>query len=698
MVFKIDFVNGRTVSWSKTENGVEPELHTGYRPRFYIGGSYSELREIRPWLSQQYGVVATGFESWKPTLSEQRQKVLRVDTVSEEKLKATVNKVKKKCGRSTFRYYNVDISPQFRFCLQKNISPVPEESLSRIDLRLHRKHLSNNNITELSINGEKPAGNEEEVLEALIKVFEEENPDIVLVNRGRLLQVLNTKISEHGLEFSLGRMEKFQKLAGENTVSSYGKRQHSAARYNIPGRILIDRSNSFMLEEATLEGLWDLVERSYRPLQELAWGSIGRILTSIEVRKAYLEEETLTPWKNWDIERPKKASKLHKADRGGFIFNPEPSIHYDVYEADYASLFPNIMVKKNISPETVCCNCCENSRTPELDYSICERQRGFIPKVLKPLVEDRQRMKDKIDEITDENHRKYIEGSIDAIKWILVSCFGYMGHSHASYGSIKCHQAIQAFDREIMLETKNRFEENGYTVSHGIIDSIWVQKNGGKGFEQLCKEITGEIGIKLEPEHRFEWCAFVPRSSSGPRIATLNRYFGKKKDGKYKTAGIELEQRSTCRFIKDAQMEMIKALDKRMEEQDVLEIVSKHMELIKSGDVATDKLVKKKRCSRKLENYSMENRTVAALKRAEDHGIDMKPGQNLGFVVRDDTAASMERVRLDFELDGAYDTDFYTEQLIRAAESILSPIGLERDDIRRKLSKNKKTSLKRYKE
>jgi len=136
-----------------------------------------------------------------------------------------------------------------------------------------------------------------------------------------------------------------------------------------------------MLGETTLEGLWDLVERSYRPIQELAWGSIGRLLTSIEVKKAYLEEGTLTPWKNWGGEKPKKASTMHKADRGGFIFSPDPGVYRDVYEADFASLFPNIMVEKNISPETVCCDCCNNSRTPELGYSICEEKDGFIGKV-----------------------------------------------------------------------------------------------------------------------------------------------------------------------------------------------------------------------------------------------------------------------------------------------------------------------------
>ena len=698
MAFKVDFINGKAVSWRKEKSKVERRVHEDYFPRFYIEGDISKLQKSRVWLTRQDGVDATCFEKWKPTLSKPRKKVLRIDCQSNEELRSTANLLKKKFGRSTFRFYNVGFSPQFRFCLQKQICPIPDNSLTKIELGISRKDLADQKLSELRFNGKKLGGSNREALKLFKQKYRTENPDIVVLSSGQLLELIKNFEEKFDSDFSLGRLEKFQQLAGENTVSSYGRTVHSAARYNIPGRIVIDRSNSFLLEDATLPGLWDLVERSYRPMQELAWGSIGRVLTSIEVKKAYLEENTLTPWKNWDGEEPKKASTMHKADRGGFIFNPEPGIHRDVYEADFASLFPNIMVKKNISPETVCCNCCSNNRTPELDYSICEKQRGFISEVLKPLVEDRQKMKDKIGEIDDEERRKNIQGSIDSIKWILVSCFGYMGHAHASYGAIKCHQAIQAFDREIMVKTKEIFEDAGYSIAHGIIDSIWIQKNSedAKEFEQACRKASEEIGIKLEPEHRFEWCAFVPRSSSEANISTLNRYFGKNKDGSFKTAGIEAEQRSTCKFVKEAQMEMIKALDKDFEADDALKVLKDKIGELRDKKTSIEQLVKTRRISKTLSDYKVKNRGFAAVKRAKYRNIDLKPGQSAHFVVRNDDAEPLERVRLKFEAEGEYDTKFYRKQLIRAAESVLSPLGLDREEIRNEISKNQRHRLTDY--
>lgn len=693
-MFKVDFLNGEAITWSREGSAVIAEKHRDYHPRFYINGEQSKLHKARSYLGQT--VESARFENWQPTLSTERQLVLRVDCRDEESLKTSVNTLKKKYGRSTFTFYNVGLSPQFRYCLQNRIKPVPNSSLNKLELNLHRKHLAQKDLDLLHIDGET-SRNEKQNLKLLKRKLKQKDPDILIVNRGQLLNLLTQKIRSHDLDFSLGRMKNFQTLAGGNTVSSYGRTQHSSARYNIPGRIIIDRSNSFMLGEATIKGLWDLVERSYRPLQELAWASIGRILTSIEIKKAYLEEDILTPWKNWEGEQPKKALTLHKADRGGFIFNPQPSIHYDVYEADFASLFPNIMVKKNISPETVCCDCCDNSRVPELGYSICQNHKGFISKVLNPLVEDRQEMKQIVEDIEDETRRNYIQGSIDALKWILVSCFGYMGHSHASYGAIRCHQAIQAYDREIMLEAKEIFEESGYKVAHGIIDSIWVQeRETAERFEEVCNKISEEIGIELEPENKFEWVAFVPRSSTEADIATLNRYFGKREDGTYKTAGIETEQSSTPKYIKDCQMEMIKALDKDMAGADVIDKLRKQVLRLKSGEVSVEELVVERKTSKPLEAYQVENRTVAAIKRAKQNGITVKPGQKVRFWVYNDSFRKSNRVRLDFENSTVYDEQFYIEELVRAAGSILSPLGWDRGDIRQSLESYSSRSVNRF--
>ena len=692
MTYKIDFINGKTVTW-KQENGEKiPETNPEYNPRFYISGTRKNLRELRPWINDLRGVVATEFEKWKTSLSsKQKERVLRVDVSSEDKLMETVNRTKNKFSRSKYRFYNVGLTPQFRYCLQEKVNPT-QKDLEKLELGLHRKHFSNEDISELKIDGKKIAQTEKKVLEVLKNRIEQEDPGILLVDRSQLLPLIQEKFDEYDFRFSLGKMNQLQQLAGGNTVSSYGKTVHANARYNIPGRIIIDRSNSFLLGEATMEGLWDLVHRSHKPMQELAWGSIGNLLTAIEIRKAYHEEDTLTPWKNWEPEKPKKASTMHKADRGGFIFSPEPGLYEDVYEVDFASLYPNIMIEKKISPETVECSCCENNEVPELDYSICEKQEGFISEVLRPLVNDRARYKELVKEAEGER-KKYLQGSIDAIKWILVSCFGYMGHAHASYGAIKCHQAINAYDREIMLDAKQMLEDSGYEIKHGIVDSLWVkEKEKSKDIHKACKEVSDKIGIDLEFEYDFEWVAFLPRSNSNADIGTLNRYFGKKRSGGFKTAGIETEQSSKPEFIQQAQMEMIKAFDKDKDPEDVIEVLKKKINQLENKEADVDNLVIKKTATKTIETYKVENRTVAALKRNREHNIDVKPGQNVRYVVRDDHARPLDRVRLDFEAS-SYDTDFYITELIRAAESILSPIGLDREDIRKELNNGKDTHI-----
>lgn len=698
MVFKIDFINGNAVLWSKTDSGVEKSVDTGYSPRFYVEGPRSDLFKMRHWITRKENVVATCFEEWFTDLEKaSKQKVLRIDVKTNEDVMDTVTDLNHNFRRGRFRFYHVSLSPQFRYCLQNQVNPRPSQSLERASISLPRKNLANKKLDGLELNEEVFEGSNKEVLESFMDEFNRVDPDILIVERGQVLELIHSELKERKMK-GLGRLDRFEQLAGENTVMTYGKTVHSSARYNVPGRITIDRSNSFMLGETTIEGLWDLVERSWKPLQELAWGSIGNLLTAIEIKKAYHQENVLTPWKNWEGETPKKASTLHKADRGGFIFNPEPEIHEDVYEVDFASMYPNIMITRNISPETVNCNCCTNNEVPELDFTICQKKKpGFIPEVLKPLVTDRSNYKDKRDAgIDDPEREKYVNGAIDAIKWLLVTCFGYMGHAHASYGAIECHQAINAYARQIMRESKEIFEENGWKVKHGIIDSIWVSKaeENPTDLEKVCQKVSEKIGIELEHEHSFEWVAFVPRAGQGADIGTLNRYFGKKKGEGFKKAGIETEQSSTCKFIREAQQEMIQRFDKNQNPEEVIKLVKEKCRELENQKISFEDLVIDTKTTKHLENYSVTNRTVSALKRAKYHGIEYKPGQEISYVVRDDSNKGMNRVRLEFE-NGDYDPEFYKDLLVRAAESILSPSGIKRESIKQEVY-GKNISLKNF--
>ena len=70
---------------------------------------------------------------------------------------------------------------------------------------------------------------------------------------------------------------------------------------------------------------------------------------------------------------------------GGLIFEPVVGVHENIAEFDFASLYPSIMMKRNVSGETVNRDCCPNSKNTieELGYHICEKRRGIVSQALE---------------------------------------------------------------------------------------------------------------------------------------------------------------------------------------------------------------------------------------------------------------------------------------------------------------------------
>ena len=74
----------------------------------------------------------------------------------------------------------------------------------------------------------------------------------------------------------------------------------------------------------------------------------------------------------------------------------------------------------------------------------------------------------------------------------------------------------------------------------------------------------------------------------------------------------------------------------------------------------------------------------------------MHPGQEIEYVVVDDEKNSRERVALAHETVEGYDTSYYETQLIHATESIPSPVGWEREDIRSALAETQDCRLEMF--
>ncbi len=713
MPFTFEFDGSTVREWHATPDGARYEEVEDYRPTLYVRPPAGQFDPLADRLASDPKVVETTVERKYCELdADERSRVLRVDV---ERL-ADVTPLARECKHDheralaapgTYRLFNVDLAPQFRYALETDTSPVPSRELSRLRIDISEKALADGDIAAVEVAGECVGDDPASVLEAVDRRLDREDPDVLVLRTADLVPFLSQAAERHDVDLQLGRLPGFDQLAGESTYESYGRVGHSPARYDVPGRVILDRSNSFMWHHSNVSGLVYLVERSHKPAQEVGWASIGNILTAIQIREA-VERDVLIPWNKWRPEEFKDLQTLQAADCGGLTYQPEVGLHEDVYEVDFASLYPRIICEWNISPDTILCDCHpDRTKIPELDYNVCEED-GFLPDVLQRLVDHRGAIKDELaarDSDSYEGSLPATEGSHEgtnqtvdltkaaedlkaissALKWILVSCFGYQGYRNSKFGRIECHEAINAVARDILLGAKEAAEERGWHLIHGIVDSLWLTPNADDAapIEAVTDAVSAEVGISLVRQAHYDWVAFVPNSSADG--GALNRYFGRQTDGEFKVRGIEARQRSTPAFVAAVQRDLLAVLDETRDPQAVCDHLREAIGKLRARQVDPDDLVICKRVSKSLAEYSQRTRTVAALQRHRLHGVDRSPGQDVRFVVVDDDADGRERVRLHFEDVPDYDADFYATLLVRACESVTAPLGWDRVDIRRYL-------------
>ncbi len=570
-------------------------------------------------------------------------------------------------------------------------------------------------------------GSETHVLEALGDTLEDLDPDVLLTPDGDrfLIRYLHHRADQAGVPLRLGRArDPPAPLRKERSYHTYGKIAYQPRVEVLHGRLHIDTGASFFFQEAGVWGRVDLSRITSTPLQELARVGAGTAVTAIQIDRAK-REGRVVPWKKNRVEAPKTEHDLVKADRGGFIFDPKVGLFDDVVELDFASMYPGIMVTRNVSPETVLCPCCDPDdedviRVPQIGYHTCTRL-GFIGRALEPLIERRETYKLWRHERPEDRER--YQAAVDAIKWLAVCSFGYQGYRNARFGRIECHEAICAWGREILLTCAEIAREEGFEVIHGIVDSLWLKRTEPWAEpEILARRATEELGIPLEVEGRYDWIVFLPTRAYArgvtPRTqdrdrgleaaGALNRFYGcfnQPPDapsrsqagqdvdhldrGRLKVRGVELRQASAPGIVVQAQEALLLHLAKATDADgfrdrlpEGLAAVRPVIAQLEAGDVDPADLVITKRVSQPVERYRVMNDTHAALRVLDDAGIQVPPGDHVRYVVLDRSSRVPDRrlteVRLDPDPDG-YDVGFYRELVLRSLESLLLPLGWDQD-------------------
>ncbi|MGD1044826.1 MAG: DNA polymerase domain-containing protein [Bacteroidota bacterium] len=480
----------------------------------------------------------------------------------------------------------------------------------------------------------------------------------------------------------------------ESSFFQYGKIVHTDGAFTLAGRWHVDAHNSFTVAEADLDGLFEMTRLTQMCGQRQARASIGTSMSSMQLSWAY-RNNVLIPSKKREPEEFKSAATLLLADRGGLIFNPPLGYHEDVAELDFASMYPSIMVNNNVSPETINCRCCKNDAVPELGYTICEKRKGVVPETLRAVVKKRAyyKMMKKQYKGKDEALFKRYDCRQSALKWMLVSCFGYLGYKNARFGRIEAHESVNAFSRDIILTAKEIAESRSYRLLHGIIDCIWLKKNGAtqNDYEELAREISARVGIDISLEGIYNWILF-PASKTDPMITTANHYVGWYKYGDSKMRGIEVRRRDMPKLIKNMQKAMLEKMSiaRNVEElsalvPELLEVAQGFISLLQSGRANPMELILKRYITHEADEYVNNSISAVVSKMVEEMGVHLSAGESIEFIIIDQSGKKKPEKAKPIALyafEDGYDIEQYTELALRVVETLLLPVGYDIDRLK----------------
>ena len=467
------------------------------------------------------------------------------------------------------------------------------------------------------------------------------------------------------------------------SYTSYGRILFKNSATTLFGRLHVDTQNSFIADKCDLAGLWELARITKLPVQYAARTTTGTGISYMQMELAY-KDGVLIPEQKAEPEDIKSPDQLMIADRGGLVFVPKLGFFANVAELDFVSEFPSIMARFNISPETVNCHCCPDApRVPELNYRVCQKRRGITSRVVGRLIAKRTEWKRRLPTVPPETARRY-KLQRDALKWLLVCCFGYTGYKNARFGKIEAHEAINAVAREMLLVGKEMAEDQGFELLHALVDSLYVHKEGAteKDYQDLAKEIAQRTELPLEIEAIYHYVVFLP-SKRFADVPVPNRFFAVSGDGELKVRGLESRRHDTPPFIVRMQKEVLAILaeahdyDSYLNKlEDARAIFLQYEEKLSSGDVCIEDLVISKRITREPREYSKASLTAIAAQQLYGSGVKMRPGQNIEYVITDSKASvPNDRARAYSLWEGwrGYDRSWYRKLLVEAFKPFEAP-------------------------
>ncbi len=322
-----------------------------------------------------------------------------------------------------------------------------------------------------------------------------------------------------------------------------------------------------------------------------------------------------------------------QASPGGYVMESQPGLYDNVLVLDFKSLYPSIIRTFKIDPLGLIVKSSLEDSIPGFLEAEFSRKTHILPDIVTKLWHERDIAKQEKDKPLSQ-----------AIKIIMNSFYGVLGSSGCRFFNPQLASSITKRGHQIIQQTKQLIEEQGYPVIYGDTDSVFVLLGENKT-ESDClkigkqlqshlnvwwdKHLKEEFEIKSNLEIEFEthYLRFLMPTIRGAEKGSKKRYAGMiNKNGKHAMVfkGLETVRTDWTPLAREFQKELYHRI---FHDEPYEEFVLETHDALLRGE-SNDKLTYTKRLRRPLESYtSTQPPQVKAAKKMKN------PGRKIQYII-----------------------------------------------------------------
>ena len=380
---------------------------------------------------------------------------------------------------------------------------------------------------------------------------------------------------------------------------------------------------------------------------------------------------------------PKRVARPYRPYVGGMVLKPKPGIHERIAVLDFKSLYPSIMIQKNVSPDTYL----EPDEpeppegvniAPEVGHRFRREPPGLYKEVLSALISARDAIRERLKELEPGTPLyRLLDARQKALKVVANATYGYAGWLGARWYKKPVAESTTAWGRYTIKRTIEMAKEMGIELIYGDTDSVFVRYEPEK-VERFLKAVEAEFGLKIKPDEIFERVLFTEAKK---------RYCGLLPDGRLEIVGLEAVRGDWSAVAKKVQrgvLEIVlKATSLREARERAVKFVRDYIAKLRAREVPYKDLVIWEELTRKLEEYKVRAAHVEAAKIMMRAGWDVSVGDKIGYVVVKGSGKLYERAVPYFMASyDDVDLDYYVKkQVVPAAMRVLKVLGVKEEEL-----------------